>query len=29
LLDYEEMGIGFKGIAKVKGKELVDHCIDI
>ena len=27
LLEYEEMGIGFKGITKVKGAEVEDHCL--
>jgi hypothetical protein len=29
LLDYEEMGIGFKGISKVKGDTVEDHCLDL
>jgi hypothetical protein len=29
LLDYEEMGMGFKGITKVKGDTVEDHCLDL
>lgn len=29
LLDYEEMGMGFKGIAKVKGDAVEDHCVEL
>jgi Ferredoxin-like domain in Api92-like protein len=29
LLDYEEMGIGFKGITKVHGDVVEDHCVEI
>jgi hypothetical protein len=29
LLDYEEMGIGFKGIAKVNDGVVEDHCLEI
>jgi hypothetical protein len=29
LLDYEEMGMGFKGIAKVKGEVVTDHCLSL
>ena len=27
LLDYEELGMGFKGITKAVGATLEDHCI--
>ena len=27
LVDYEEMGMGFKGIAKVAGDAVKDHCL--
>jgi len=29
LLDYEEMGMGFKGICKVKGDAVEDHCLTL
>lgn len=29
LLDYEEMGVGFKGICKVKGDSIEDHCLSL
>lgn len=29
LLDYEEMGIGFKGITKVTGDAVEDHCVEL
>ena len=29
LLDYEEMGMGFKGIAKAAGNAFEDHCLTI
>jgi hypothetical protein len=29
LLDYEEMGMGFKGICKVEGDSVEDHCFDL
>jgi hypothetical protein len=29
LLDYEEMGMGFKGISKVQGDAVEDHCLDL
>ncbi len=29
LLDYEEMGMGFKGISKMQGEAVEDHCIEI
>jgi hypothetical protein len=29
LLDYEEMGIGFKGICKVAGDSVEDHCLSL
>jgi hypothetical protein len=29
LLDYEEMGMGFKGITKVHGDAVEDHCLDL
>jgi len=29
LLDYEEMGMGFKGITKVRGDAVEDHCLDL
>jgi hypothetical protein len=29
LLDYEEMGIGFKGITKVAGDAIEDHCLEL
>src|ERR1035437_5073947 len=29
LLDYEEMGMGFKGITKVQGDAVEDHCLDL
>ena len=28
LLDYEEMGMGFKGITKVAGDTVEDHCLE-
>jgi Ferredoxin-like domain in Api92-like protein len=27
LLDYEEMGMGFKGITKIQGENIEDHCL--
>ena len=29
LLDYEEMGMGFKGICKAKGDVVEDHCVTL
>lgn len=29
LLEYEEMGMGFKGITKIKGNEVEDHCLNL
>lgn len=29
ILQYEELGMGFKGIAKAKGDKLEDHCITL
>jgi hypothetical protein len=29
LLDYEEIGMGFKGITKVAGNTVEDHCLDL
>jgi hypothetical protein len=29
LLDYEEMGMGFKGITKVQGDVIEDHCLKL
>ena len=29
LLDYEEMGMGFKGITKIQGEIVEDHCLDL
>jgi hypothetical protein len=29
LLDYEEMGMGFTGIAKVKSDAVEDHCVEL
>lgn len=29
LLDYEEMGMGFKGITKVAGNSVEDHCLEL
>src|ERR1017187_4630995 len=29
LLDYEEMGMGFKGITKAQGDAVKDHCLDL
>jgi hypothetical protein len=29
LLDYEEMGMGFKGITKVAGDAVEDHCLEL
>ncbi len=29
LLDYEELGMGFKGITKAVGATLEDHCIEL
>ena len=29
LLDYEEMGMGFKGITKVSGDSVEDHCLTL
>lgn len=29
LLDYEELSMGFKGIAKAAGAVMEDHCIDL
>lgn len=29
LLDYEEMGMGFKGITKAVGHAVEDHCVEI
>jgi hypothetical protein len=28
-LDYEEMGMGFKGITKVVGDAVEDHCLEL
>jgi len=29
LLDYEETGMGFKGIARVAGNSVEDHCLEL
>lgn len=29
LLDYEEMGMGFKGLCKTKGEVVEDHCLTL
>ncbi|MBI3852721.1 MAG: hypothetical protein HY298_20905 [Verrucomicrobia bacterium] len=29
LLDYEEMGMGFKGLCKIKGEVVEDHCVTL
>jgi len=29
LLDYEEMGMGFKGITEVAGDAVEDHCLEL
>ncbi|MBI5821391.1 MAG: hypothetical protein HZA88_20680 [Verrucomicrobia bacterium] len=29
LLEYEELGVGFKGITKAHGEELEDHCVTL
>ncbi|MBI5818298.1 MAG: hypothetical protein HZA88_04860 [Verrucomicrobia bacterium] len=29
LLEYEELGMAFKGIAKAQGEQLEDHCITL
>jgi len=29
LLEYEEMGMGFKGLSKFKGDEVEDHCVSL
>jgi hypothetical protein len=29
LLDYEELSMGFKGLAKVAGHSVEDHCVDL
>lgn len=29
LLDYEEMGMGFKGLTKAVGNAIEDHCVEL
>jgi len=29
ILDYEEMGMGFKGLTKVHGDSVEDHCLEL
>lgn len=29
ILDYEEIGVGFKGIAKAAGDAVEDHCLEL
>ena len=29
LLDYEEISMGFKGLAKIRGDAVEDHCVEL
>ena len=29
VLDYDELGVGFKGIAKIRDEDVIDHCIEL